>query len=305
MVRGALASLLGLEPDIEVVAQVVARRRGRGRAPRRRRPDVALLDIEMPGATGLEAAAELRRELPELSRPDRHDVRPSRLPAPRDGGRRGRVPAEGRARRRSWRARSVAPHAGERVVDPGSGRGGAQRGREPADPARARGPRGVAHATRRSPTSRARCTSRPGTVRNHLSSVMRKLDARNRGRGGAGGGGEGVVVGLAESSLLSVLPGHYTYDATRACWNWVDRHGSGPCARKSVEVRVLSPALRYGPGAACEARLTGPDLPSSSASLRAGRTYCLGPMKVSRNATSAFLDTYTTRSPDRVQRRLR
>ena len=59
MVRGALASLLELEPDIEVVAQVAARRRGarRGAAGD---PDVALLDIEMPGATGLEALAELR-----------------------------------------------------------------------------------------------------------------------------------------------------------------------------------------------------------------------------------------------------
>src|SRR5579864_5870136 len=52
MVRGALASLLGLEPDVEVVAQV-----SRGdevvAAARAARPDVALLDIEMPGATGL------------------------------------------------------------------------------------------------------------------------------------------------------------------------------------------------------------------------------------------------------------
>ena len=51
MVRGALASLLSLEPDIEVVAQVP-----RGdevvEAAQAAEPDVALLDIEMPGATG-------------------------------------------------------------------------------------------------------------------------------------------------------------------------------------------------------------------------------------------------------------
>ena len=58
MVRGALASLLVLEHDIEVVAQVVARRRGRSRRGSVR-PDVALLDIEMPGQTGLDAAGEL------------------------------------------------------------------------------------------------------------------------------------------------------------------------------------------------------------------------------------------------------
>ena len=63
MVRGALAALLGLEPDIEVVAQV-----GRGDevapAALAARPDVALLDIEMPGIDGLEAAEMLRTALP-------------------------------------------------------------------------------------------------------------------------------------------------------------------------------------------------------------------------------------------------
>ena len=64
LVRGALASLLELEDDFEVVAEV-----GRGDrvvdAARAPRPDVALLDIEMPGLDGLAAAAALARELPE------------------------------------------------------------------------------------------------------------------------------------------------------------------------------------------------------------------------------------------------
>ena len=64
LVRGALAALLSLEADIEVVAQV-----GRGdevlEAARRTAPDVALLDIEMPGIDGIAAAAELRSALPE------------------------------------------------------------------------------------------------------------------------------------------------------------------------------------------------------------------------------------------------
>ena len=55
MMRGALAMLLGLEPDLEVVAQV-----GRGDAvvpaALRARPDVALLDIELPGGNGIDAA---------------------------------------------------------------------------------------------------------------------------------------------------------------------------------------------------------------------------------------------------------
>ena len=66
MVRGALASLLGMEPDIEVVAQV-----SRGdevlAAARDARPDVALLDIEMPGSTGLDAAEELEPRDARLS----------------------------------------------------------------------------------------------------------------------------------------------------------------------------------------------------------------------------------------------
>ena len=65
MVRGALRALLELEEDISVVAEV-----GRGdevlAAAREHRPDVALLDIEMPGRDGIEAARELAAELPAV-----------------------------------------------------------------------------------------------------------------------------------------------------------------------------------------------------------------------------------------------
>jgi two-component system response regulator DesR len=64
MVRGALALLLGLEADIDVVAQV-----GRGDeivdAVHTTRPDVALLDVELPGRSGFDAAADLRDEAPD------------------------------------------------------------------------------------------------------------------------------------------------------------------------------------------------------------------------------------------------
>ena len=63
MVRGALAALLALEDDITPVAEV-----GRGDevVPQalETRPDVALLDIEMPGLDGISAAAQLRQALP-------------------------------------------------------------------------------------------------------------------------------------------------------------------------------------------------------------------------------------------------
>lgn len=63
MVREALAALLGLEPDIEVLAQV-ARGDEVVAAAGSHDVNVALLDIEMPGMTGIEAAAELRRSHP-------------------------------------------------------------------------------------------------------------------------------------------------------------------------------------------------------------------------------------------------
>lgn len=64
MMRGALSRLLGMEPDIEVVADV-----GSGdlvvQSAQEARPDVALLDIEMPNLNGLDACRELRRAVPE------------------------------------------------------------------------------------------------------------------------------------------------------------------------------------------------------------------------------------------------
>ncbi|HET9499434.1 MAG TPA: response regulator transcription factor [Marmoricola sp.] len=63
MMRGALAVLLDLEPDIEVVGQVADGAEILA-AARELRPDVALLDIELPHVSGLDAAADLVAELP-------------------------------------------------------------------------------------------------------------------------------------------------------------------------------------------------------------------------------------------------
>ncbi|WP_181274359.1 response regulator transcription factor [Brevibacterium oceani] len=65
MVREALAALLGMEADLEVVAQCA---RGDEVLPavRESRPDVALLDVDMPGPDGLEVAATLNEEFPQV-----------------------------------------------------------------------------------------------------------------------------------------------------------------------------------------------------------------------------------------------
>ncbi len=178
MVRGALASLLGLEPDIEVVAQV-----SRGDevvdAVAAARPDVAVLDIEMPGATGLEAAASLRSSAPEC----RVLIvttfgRPGYLRRAMEGGAAGFLLKDAPASELARAIRRAA--AGERVVDPGLAAAALSEGESPLT-AREREVLGAARQYATVADIAGALYLSPGTVRNHLSAVMRKLDARNRG----------------------------------------------------------------------------------------------------------------------------
>ena len=138
LVRGAMAALLTLEPDIDVVAEV-----GRGDevvdAVRRTRPDVCLLDIEMPGRDGIEVAADLAALTDVVSRVLIVTTfsRPGYLRRALDAGACGFVvkdtPAARARRRRTTGARRPPrdrPCAGHRV---------AGRRPEPAQPARAGG----------------------------------------------------------------------------------------------------------------------------------------------------------------------
>ena len=173
---GALASLLNLEPDIEVVAQV-----SRGdevvAVALTSTPDVALLDIEMPGCTGLDAADALARELPDCRILILTTFgRPGYLRRAMEGGAAGFLLKDGPASELAAAIRRAV--AGERVVDPGLAAAALARG-EPAHAARARGALGPREHATVAELAGALYLS-PGTVRNHLSSAMQKLDARNR-----------------------------------------------------------------------------------------------------------------------------
>jgi two-component system, NarL family, response regulator DesR len=132
MVRGALAGLLSLEPDIEVVSQV-ARGDEVLAAALDTRPDVALLDIEMPGIDGIEAAGQLGAELPECKVLILTTFgRPGYLRRAMEQGAAGFLlkdaPSEELARA-IRRAR-----AGERVVDPGLAAAALSEGPSPLTP---------------------------------------------------------------------------------------------------------------------------------------------------------------------------
>jgi two-component system response regulator DesR len=63
LLRGALSSLLAMEDDLDVVGEA-ATSTDAVRLAREHRPDIAVLDLEMPPADGLRAAEEIRAELP-------------------------------------------------------------------------------------------------------------------------------------------------------------------------------------------------------------------------------------------------
>jgi two-component system response regulator DesR len=177
MVRGALASLLELEPDIEVVAQV-ARGDEVEAAALGARPDVALLDIEMPGITGLEAAGRLADRLPDCRVLILTTFgRPGYLRRAIASGAAGFMLKDAPITELAGAIRRAA--AGERVVDPGLAAAALSEGESPFTAREHE----VLIASRQHATVAdiaAALYLSPGTVRNHLSSVMQKLGAANR-----------------------------------------------------------------------------------------------------------------------------
>ena len=177
MVRGALAALLGLEPDLEVVAEV-----GRGDevvdAVERSTPDVCLLDIEMPGGNGIDVAAELTRRQP----PVRVLIvttfsRPGYLRRALDVGVSGFVVKDTPARELADAVRRV--HAGLRVIDPALAAESLVGG---PNPLTAREQEVLREALTGAPvaTIAGRVHLSAGTVRNHLSSAIGKTGTTTR-----------------------------------------------------------------------------------------------------------------------------
>jgi two-component system response regulator DesR len=177
LVRGALAALLDLEADLQVVAEV-----GRGdevvAAAVREQADVALMDVEMPGLDGIGATAALRKALPSC----RVLVvttfgRPGYLRRAVEAGASGFVVKDTPARQLAEAVRRV--HAGLRVLDPALAEESLVTG---ASPLTARETE-VLRAARGGDTVSdlaAVLHLSEGTVRNHLSAAIGKTGARNR-----------------------------------------------------------------------------------------------------------------------------
>jgi two-component system response regulator DesR len=176
-VRGALAALLRLEKDIEVVAEV-----GRAddvlKAAVERKPDVALLDIEMPGGDGLDAAARLREKLPSCRVLMLTTFgRPGYLRRAMEGGAVGFLTKDMPAAELASAIRRAV--AGERVIDPQLAIDALSEGDNPLTErerdvlSAASSGAGIAEIANQLFLS-------PGTVRNYLSLAIQKLDAANR-----------------------------------------------------------------------------------------------------------------------------
>ncbi|AXQ59090.1 response regulator [Streptomyces koyangensis] len=177
MMRGALALLLGMEPDLEVVAQVGSGDEVLG-AALEQRPDVALLDIEMPGLSGLEAAALLRDQLPECRVVMVTTFgRPGYLRRAMDAGAAGFVVKDGPVEELAEAVRRVL--RGETVIDPALAAAALSAGPNPLT-GRERDALNASADGATVADIAVRLRLSESTVRNYLSAAIGKTSTRNR-----------------------------------------------------------------------------------------------------------------------------
>ncbi|MDH2412467.1 DNA-binding response regulator [Streptomyces chitinivorans] len=177
ILRRALVSLLELEPDIEVVAETDNGDRVLPLA-REYRPDVAVLDIDMPGIDGIRAAARLHRELPGCRTVILTTLgRPGNLRRAMEAKVSGFLLKDTDPARLSAAVREVA--AGGRVVDPELALTALQVGNSPLSDREAEVLRLASQGEDVPEIARTLFLS-AGTVRNYLTTAVTKLSARNR-----------------------------------------------------------------------------------------------------------------------------
>lgn len=176
-IRAALAALLDLEDDLQVVAQAVDGRQALDLALLHR-PDVAVIDLEMPGPDGMAVAAELRRSLPGCA------VvlltgrgRPAHLRAALDAGALAFVAKGAPAQTLAEVIRGA--HRGQRYVDPALA---ADALTAPANPLTERETEVLQLAALDLPTAviARRTHLAAGTVRNYVAAATAKLGADSR-----------------------------------------------------------------------------------------------------------------------------
>jgi two-component system response regulator DesR len=177
MLRGALAALLGLEPDLTVVAQA-ANGREAFKLVQQHKPDVLVTDIEMPERTGLELAGDLK----QAESKTRVIIlttfaRPGYLRRALDAGARGYLLKERPASELADAIRRV--HAGLRAVDPALAAEAWSADEDPLSD-RERSVLQRAGDGRTSAEIAAELRLSEGTVRNYLSEAIAKLGAANR-----------------------------------------------------------------------------------------------------------------------------
>ncbi len=177
LIRRALAVMLELEEDFEVVASV-ARGDEVVAAARAHHPDVALLDIDMPGIDGLAAAAVLAQEVPECRSLILTTFgRPGYLRRAMESGAYGFVVKDAPPEQLAEAIRRVV--SGERVVDPALAAATLASGVSPLT-GRERDVLVAARAGATVADIAARLFLSEGTVRNYLSAAIAKTGTRNR-----------------------------------------------------------------------------------------------------------------------------